>query len=57
MKPPICVGVHAVFANDAYEELLNAGAGHVITCNTINYPSNVRDLAGLLIESVQEYLN
>jgi ribose-phosphate pyrophosphokinase len=40
MKKPICIGVHGVFANNAYIDLLNAGAEEVITCNTIPHESN-----------------
>lgn len=43
--PPVCIGVHAVFAEGAYEELLGGGAARVVTCNTIPHPSNAIDLA------------
>jgi len=50
MKPPICIGVHAVFADRAYEDLLEAGTAKVITCNTIPHPSNAIDFSDLLTE-------
>ena len=36
-KQPFCIGIHAVFAGDAYRALQNAGVKkeHIITCNTI----------------------
>jgi len=40
MKKPVCIGVHGIFANNAYSDLLNAGAEEVITCNTIPHESN-----------------
>lgn len=40
LKPPVCIGVHAVFAGDADAALLAAGAGRVVTTNTIPHPSN-----------------
>ncbi len=40
MKPPVCIGIHAVFASKAYEKLIKAGAEKVITCNTIGHTSN-----------------
>lgn len=43
-RNPVCVGVHAVFAGNAYEELLHAGAGRVVTCNTIPHFTNRIDL-------------
>ena len=40
LKPPVCVGVHAVFSGDAHEALLAAGAAHVVTTDTIPHTSN-----------------
>jgi ribose-phosphate pyrophosphokinase len=37
---PICVGVHAIFADDAYQALKAAGAAAVVTCNTVQHESN-----------------
>jgi ribose-phosphate pyrophosphokinase len=48
MKAPVCIGVHAVFAGDAYQELKNAGAKEIITCNTIPHESNTIDISDLL---------
>ncbi|MGZ5283573.1 MAG: ribose-phosphate pyrophosphokinase [Bacteroidia bacterium] len=48
MKPITVIGVHAVFAGNAYEELKAAGAGQVITCNSIKHPSNRIDLSQLI---------
>ncbi len=45
LAPPVCIGVHAVFADRAYEDLLAAGAARVVTCNTIPHPSNAMDLS------------
>lgn len=44
LAPPVCIGIHAVFAEDAYEKLLDAGVKDVITCNTIKHPSNRIDV-------------
>lgn len=49
MKPPICIGVHAVFAKNAYQEIKNSGAKEIITCNTIPHESNKIDISDLLI--------
>lgn len=40
LNPPVCVGVHAVFAGDAHEALLAAGAARVVTTDTIPHASN-----------------
>ena len=45
MKAPICIGVHAIFAHHAYENILAAGAKSVITCNTIEHISNAIDVS------------
>ena len=45
---PICVGVHAVFCQGAYDDLLAAGADSVVTCNTIPHPTNAIDVLDLV---------
>lgn len=47
MKNPVCIGVHAVFAGNAYKDLLNAGAASVITCNSVIHESNAIDISSL----------
>ncbi|MDZ4142706.1 MAG: ribose-phosphate pyrophosphokinase [Sideroxydans sp.] len=56
LPPPICIGVHAIFAGDAYESLLSAGATRVVTCNTIVHVSNAIDLGDLLATGVRTML-
>ncbi len=56
LAPPVCVGVHAVFAGRAYEDLMASGAGRVVTCNTIPHPSNVIDLTEWLAHGVRSAL-
>jgi hypothetical protein len=45
-------GVHAVFASGAYEELVQAGASAIITCNTIPHPSYRIDISELIIAAL-----
>jgi ribose-phosphate pyrophosphokinase len=40
LKPAICIGIHAVFADRACDNILAAGAARVVTCDTIRHPSN-----------------
>lgn len=40
MKKPVCIGIHGVFADNAYSDLFTAGAEEVITSNTIPHISN-----------------
>ena len=53
LSPPVCIGIHAVFAGDAYEALGAAGAGRIVTCNSIPHPSNGIDLGPLVAEAVR----
>jgi ribose-phosphate pyrophosphokinase len=40
LAPAICIGIHAVFADQACESILAAGAARVVTCDTIRHASN-----------------
>lgn len=51
-KPPVCIGVHAIFANNAVAEFANAKLQRIITCNTIEHASNQIDLSSLLAEAI-----
>ncbi len=53
---PICLGVHGVFTENACEDLLAAGAGAVVTANTIPHPSNQIDVSGIIAEGCREFL-
>lgn len=56
LRPPVCAGVHAVFADRAYEELQAAGAARVVTCNTILHPSNTIDLHDALAGGAEHFI-
>jgi ribose-phosphate pyrophosphokinase len=49
MKAPVCVGVHALFCDESFVELKNAGAAQIVTCNAIPHVSNQIDLSSLII--------
>jgi ribose-phosphate pyrophosphokinase len=53
MKTPICIGVHAVFAGDAYRELIGAGVERVVTCNTVPHETNRIDLSDLFVDFIK----
>ena len=46
LPAPVCIGVHGVFAPEAYRELAAAGAARIVTTNTIPHESNEIDLSG-----------
>jgi ribose-phosphate pyrophosphokinase len=56
LPPPVCIGVHAVFVDGAYEDLRSAGVARVLTCNTIPHPSNEIDVGDLLAAAVERLL-
>jgi ribose-phosphate pyrophosphokinase len=51
MKPAVCIGVHAIFAGDAYQRL-KAIAGSIVTCNTVSHLSNKIDVSALLAGAI-----
>lgn len=53
---PVCLAVHGVFAADAYEGLQQAGAGRIVTTNSIAHPSNDIDLSPLLALAAKRIL-
>lgn len=53
MKAPVCIGVHPVFAPNAYEDLIIAGVEKVVSCNTITHESNGIDISFLLSEALK----
>ncbi len=57
LADPVCVAVHAVFANTAFEDLRAAGAAQIVSCDTIPHPSNRITLAASIAECVREILN
>jgi len=56
LAAPVCVGVHAVFAGDAYETLRTAGAERVGTTATIGHASNGIGVGGVLATALRELL-
>lgn len=49
---PVCAVVHPIFAGDSYDRLVEAGAGRVVSANTIAHHSNAIDISGPLAEAV-----
>ncbi|MEG3657752.1 ribose-phosphate pyrophosphokinase [Arenibacter palladensis] len=57
MKPPICMGIHAVFSGNAYQDLWDADVKDIITCNTIPHQSNGIDLSDIIAKEVTELMH
>lgn len=56
IEAPICIGVHAVFAQDADIKLRDSGALSVVTCNTITHETNRIDLTEQMVLAVKEFV-
>ncbi|MFA6031293.1 MAG: ribose-phosphate diphosphokinase [Myxococcota bacterium] len=54
LPPAVCIVIHPVFAQDAYAQLLAAGAERVVSTDSIPHPSNAISLAGLLAKGSVE---
>lgn len=54
MKAPICIGVHGIFAGNAYDALLSSGVNTIVSCNTILHHSNAIDISPVLIEALHQ---
>jgi len=53
---PVCIGVHALFAPQARDLLLAAGASQVLTCNTVPDASNAIDVLPDIAAAVRPLL-
>jgi ribose-phosphate pyrophosphokinase len=56
-RSAVCVGVHAIFAGNAYANLRAAGAGKIVTCNTIPHESNAIDVSADITAAVRQLLS
>lgn len=54
LPAPVCIGVHAIFAGDAYETLVASGAARVVSCNTVAHPTNAIDVFPALAAATRE---
>lgn len=50
--PPMCIAIHAVFADAVADELVAAGARGIVTCDTIAHASNRISVADALADSL-----
>jgi ribose-phosphate pyrophosphokinase len=49
MKPSVCIGIHAIFSGDSYEELKRAGVERIVTTNSVMHETNGIDVTGLFV--------
>ena len=48
---PVCLVIHAVFADGAEDAILSAGAARIVSTDTIPHPSNAIGVSGLLADA------
>lgn len=53
---PMCVAIHAVFADALHADLVTAGARGIITCNTIPHPSNRICVDSAIADAIRAHL-
>ena len=56
MPAPVCIAVHAVFADGADAALIAAGAAKVVSCNTIAHATNAIDVNAAVADAVKQVL-
>lgn len=57
MRPPVCIAVHGIFADDAYRKLQKAGAARIVTTNTVPHETSDIDVTPLLEKGIRAMLD
>jgi ribose-phosphate pyrophosphokinase len=57
LAPPVCIGVHALFARGAYTQLLKSGIARVVTCDTIQHESNAISVLAPIVAALCEIVD
>jgi ribose-phosphate pyrophosphokinase len=52
LPPPVCIGVHGIFAANALDALISSGAARIVTVNTIPHSTNEIDIMPTLAEAL-----
>lgn len=53
---PVCLGIHGVFAEDAFERLLAAGASGVVSTNTVPHKSSAIIVSDVVATAISAFL-
>ncbi|EKD42388.1 MAG: hypothetical protein ACD_73C00181G0002 [uncultured bacterium] len=56
LSKPVCIGIHAVFAGDAYAKLKQCKPKAIVTANTIEHVSNQINVWPLLEKTLKNYV-
>ena len=52
-EAPVCVGIHGLFADEAYDDLMAAGAREIVTTDTVEHHTNEIRVAGAVAEALR----
>ena len=52
-KPSVCIGVHGIFAGNAFDELSKTGT-RIITCNTVPHQTNCIEVNKLIADAIKD---
>jgi len=55
LRSPICIGIHGLFADDAYRDLTQSGVEQVVTTNTVAHHCNEIDVTGTVARALAEW--
>lgn len=56
MNNIICVGVHAIFADNAFKKIKDSGVKEIVTCNTISHPTNQIDITPIITDAIRLFI-
>ncbi len=56
LPPPVCIAIHPVFADTAFQDLRNAGIDTIVSCNTIHHSTNQIDVSDAIAVAAVELL-
>ncbi|KAB2943558.1 MAG: ribose-phosphate pyrophosphokinase [Hyphomicrobium sp.] len=51
-SPPICLGIHGLFADDAFERLEAAGASSIVCTNTVSHKATALDVSDIVAKAM-----
>ena len=54
LPAPVCIVVHALFAEDAYIALQDAGVSRIVSCRTVSHASNDIDVCAQLTTAIEQ---
>lgn len=54
MRPPVCIGIHGIFAGKAFHDLMDAGTAKIITTNSVRHVTNEIDISDLLVNGLAQ---